>query len=165
MGGKAISDRLRVTRSPTDAIMNGVHTYRLCETHEAIERHAVVREIDRLSSRNAEGVRGESQAGDADVVLDDVALDVARAVRDLELFAQVLEGRRALRAEEVVVALETRELVSYAGLSIRRETRPHTQSPPDSDWQFSAPTQRSAEPESMRMLKSRGGVPIWIVAI
>lgn len=105
--------------------MNGVHTYRLCETHEAIKRHAIVREVDRLSSCNAEGVRGERKASNTNVVLDDVALDVTRTVRDLELFAQVLERRRTLGAEEVVVALETRDLVSrsQAGLASTRSFR------------------------------------------
>ncbi len=79
------------------------------ETHEAIERHAIIREVDRLCGCDAERVCGEREASDGDVVLDDVALDVACPVSYLERLAEVLKRRRALGPEEGVGALETRE--------------------------------------------------------
>ena len=53
------------------------------------------------------GIQGE--ASNNNVILDDVALDVASTIRDLERLVRVLEGGRALGTEEGVVALGTRE--------------------------------------------------------
>ena len=86
-----------------------VVTYRLGETHETVERHAVVREVDGLRGGDTERVGIQGEASNDNVILDDVALDVASTIRDLERLVGVLERRRALRTEEGVVALETRE--------------------------------------------------------
>ena len=53
------------------------------------------------------GIQGE--ASNNNVILDDVALDVASTIRDLERLVRVLERRRALGTEEGVVALGTRK--------------------------------------------------------
>ena len=83
----------------------GWGAYRLGETHETVEGNAVVGEVDRLGQRDTESVRGEGKAGDGNVVLDDVALDVAGAVGDLEWLLGVHKRRRALRPKELVVTL------------------------------------------------------------
>ena len=134
-------------------------TYRLGEAHEAIERNGVRGEVDRLSVRNTEGVGFERQTSDGDVVRDDVARDVSGTVRDLERLVRVGERRGGVGTEELVVALETKEEwskndIQETGFLIR------TQSPPASDTQVSEPTQKSAEPESMRILNSVLAEPI-----
>ena len=53
------------------------------------------------------GIQGE--ASNDNIILDDIALDVAGTIRDLERLVGILERGRALGTEEGVVALETRE--------------------------------------------------------
>ena len=52
----------------------------------------------------------------------------------------------------------------FSNLSNKTHGMKLTQPPPFVDVQFSDPTQKSAEPESIKIEKLRGGLPIWIVA-
>ena len=91
--------------------------------------------------------------------------DVTRTVGDLPVLPSVLEGRRRLQAEEDVITLGGR------GKKVRIDCgwmdwdgAIRTQLPPDSDLHPSPPTQKSAEPLSIMMEKSRSGVPTLTTA-
>ena len=82
-------------------------TYRLRETHQAVERHRVGSEVVGLLRSDTEGVLVQGETGDCNIVGDDVALNSARAVGDRELLASVDEGRGRLGTKELVVTLIT----------------------------------------------------------
>ena len=79
----------------------------MSKAYETVERHGRVREVNRLRVGDTEGVTAESEAGDADVVRDDVTGDMASAVSDLELLLGVRERRRAGGTEEGMRTLAT----------------------------------------------------------
>lgn len=76
----------------------------LGKTDKSIERRIVGRELDGFDRGGTEGVGGELETGDDDVVGDDVSGDLACSVGDLESLAEALEGARGGGAEESVVA-------------------------------------------------------------
>lgn len=99
----------------------------------------------------------EREAGNADIICHDTPGDVARAVSDAEGDIFISEGTAGLGTEEFMVALE--RFVNFKKRTIDK-SEPRTQPPPSVDVQFSEPTQKSADPESIKMRKSRGGLPI-----
>jgi len=88
-------------------------------------------------------------------------LDFTGAVCNLERLSRILEGARRLLAEKDVIALDSKTMLEQI---IIGRTKTLTQSPPACDLHPSPPIQKSEEPLSMRMEKSRAGVPTWTVA-
>ena len=77
----------------------------MSKTHQAVEGHRIVSEVIGLRSGNAECMIVQRKASNVEVVGDDVSLDGARAVSDLELLAGVDKRRGRLSSEERVVSL------------------------------------------------------------
>lgn len=134
-------------------------TYRLRKPHQAIEWNWVIGKVIWLWISNTELVTGQVQPSNGDIVCDDCASNVTSTVRNGELFPRVLECTWRRGTEESMWTLQGNEKGKH-WLHITRLTHP----PPAVDVQLSDPTHKSAEPESMRIKKSWGGVPIWMVA-
>ena len=87
------------------------------ETHQAIERSVVAREVNTLLSGDTKCVRVQGEPSDVDVILDDAASNVTRAVRDLERVLGVNKARRRLGPQERVVALSQLSSATRLGAS------------------------------------------------
>lgn len=101
----------------------------------------------------------QCESGQVQVIRDLDSRNRPCAICDIERFLRLDEGSRALRAKERMITLvDSGMLSTRMGMLLRIGLL--TQPPPFADLQFSAPTQRSADPESMRIRNTCGGVPI-----
>ena len=67
-------------------------THGLRKTHQAIERNGVGGEVNTLDLCNTEGVLVELEAGNIEVVGDDITLNISGSIGDCELLAGINEG-------------------------------------------------------------------------
>lgn len=119
-----------------------------------------LREVVALAGGNAKLVFGQREASDRHVIRNDGSGDVALAVGHSERLSRVNKRRARPRAKEDVVL---RRQIQKQALKVLFSLTPHP-APVVASTQFSPPTQKSDEPESISTLKSRGGVPICTVA-
>jgi len=134
----------------------------LGQAHQTIELGSIAGEIHRLHKSNAKDMFIQSQTSDVDVISDDIPRHLTRTICNLEGLSGVLEGGRRFRAQKDVITLCGEATSEQIGIGPRETIR--TQPPPAWDLHPSPPIQKSEEPLSIKMEKSRGGFPALMVA-
>lgn len=77
-------------------------TYLLCESHQAIEWSTTAREVYALSGGSAEGVGGQGQSRNGNIICDDSSANLSGSVGDVKHLSGVDEGAARCRSKEIV---------------------------------------------------------------